>query len=290
MRAPKRVLVPFDDSELSQDALDFGITLARRLRADVTAFTALGDRPTDGAVPTAHEKEEMAQRVVDVALDDRRAKTSVGLDAVVRWGDPARAIEAFADEVDAGLVVMGTHGRKGLARTFVGSVAESVLRASARPVITLRENAAITEVPKHLLVATDFGDAAVRALTYAVELAALLGARVTVVTVFEVPLPILAAETSLVNAEVFDQVLVASGNALGRAVKSLEGRGVEIASLLREGDAHRVVRDLCGEIGADLVVLGTHGRQGISRAILGSVAESILRDAPVPVLTLRLAG
>jgi nucleotide-binding universal stress UspA family protein len=281
----RRILVPFDNSDPSLDALAYGRVLARGFKANLVAFLALGEEPATGEVGIAEHRQDDADRLLANALASEESEP-LTVERIVRWGDPAEQIENLATEIEADLVVMGTHGRKGLARTFLGSVTETVLRASSRPVVTLRGPAnEHLRLPKHLLVATDFGAHSTQALAYAVELACVLGAQITIANAFATPLPVLTGETSLLNPEVFDQLVISSGTALADAATSFRGHGVTINTELREGDAPRVVHDLAVELGVDLVVLGTHGRQGLARAVLGSVAEQILRDAPVPVLT-----
>jgi nucleotide-binding universal stress UspA family protein len=303
MPSPRRILVPFDHSALATDALDYATTLARRLGARVMVFQAL--HPDDSKVHADGVLEEEIMR--------RRARGPLEIVHEERWGDPAAEIVRIAAEIEADLVVMGTHGRTGLARMFMGSVAEAVLRTSTCPVLTLRHRP-LDQTPRHMLVATDFGEAARMALAFAVDLAADLGgtntmgagapqsppgfrssldgpsgASITVANVFATPLPLMAAQTSFVSAEVFDDEIISSSEALGRCVAKLRARGVPIGTILREGEAQRVIGELATEIGADLIVLGTHGREGLSRALHGSVAEQILRDAPVPVVTVRTA-
>jgi nucleotide-binding universal stress UspA family protein len=288
MRTPRRILVPFDNSELSLDALDYARVLARGFRGTVTVFLALGDEPATGEVGIAEHRRQDAERMLEDAIANVKDGPPIPIARVVRWGDAPREISKIAAEIDADVIVMGTHGRKGLARTFLGSVTETVLRTSTRPVLTLRGPAKEHLcLPKHLLVATDFGPHSARALHYAVDLAALLGASVTVATVLATPLPVLTGETSLINAEVLDQLVVDTTSALEAATASLRDRGVPIRTELREGEAPRAVNALAVELAVDLIVLGTRGRHGMAHAVLGSVAEQILRDAVVPVLTVR---
>jgi nucleotide-binding universal stress UspA family protein len=286
MRSLRRILVPFDCSEISVAALDQAIVLARATSAGVVVFHASG-----AVVPHAdtagQEQRDVGQMLAD-ALRRQRERAPVELSQVVRWVSPQEGIHRFAEEIDADLLVMGTHGRRGLSRAFAGSVAESVLRASTRPVLTLRGPTGKLTPPSHLLVAIDFGEASSRALAYAVDLARLLRARVTVAHVFSSPLPILTGEASFVTAEVIDQVLAQTQAALNEATAPHRGSGVPIATASREGDAARAIPLLAADLCADLVVLGTHGRQGLARAFLGSVAEQVLRTAEVPVLVRRL--
>jgi len=140
-------------------------------------------------------------------------------------------------------------------------------------------------VPKTILVPTDFSAPADRALDYALELREKLGARVIVMHVYEItPLDFL------------DGALVSTGDAAerlkGAAQASLDAniakhadRGVALTSLLTAGEPRESIHTVAQDVGADLIVIGTHGRRGLSRALLGSVAEHIVRTATLPVLT-----
>lgn len=140
---------------------------------------------------------------------------------------------------------------------------------------------------RRILVAYDFSETTAYALSYARNIAEKFGARITVVhvtdaDVFTYPDPLLAnvdgtAETERVATEELERVVEKSRDA-----------HVEIDGALRRGSAWKAITTLAGEIRADLIVMGTHGRRGIARAALGSVAETVVRVSTCPVLTVHL--
>jgi nucleotide-binding universal stress UspA family protein len=144
MADPKRILVPTDFTETSDRALVWALDLAARLGASVTVLHAY-EIPVigfpDGAIIAT---PEMASRIADAsraALDaaiDKRRSGTVPIDGVLREGVAWEAINAVADELDADFIVIGTHGRRGLSRALLGSVAENVVRTAHRPVVTIR--------------------------------------------------------------------------------------------------------------------------------------------------------
>ena len=139
--------------------------------------------------------------------------------------------------------------------------------------------------PKVILVPTDFSDPANRAVDYAIELAEKLGAGVTVMHAYEIR-PMNFLDRALVNTtDVTERFRRAAQDALDSAVARLNTRGVALMSLVRRGEAHDLIEATAEEISADLIVIGTHGRRGLSRFLLGSVAELIVRTATRPVLT-----
>ena len=138
----------------------------------------------------------------------------------------------------------------------------------------------------HILVAHDFEPDADAALDYALALAKRLGARVTILHAFDSP-PIGAPEVLVALPEWTAQITAACRASLDWIVERVSAKDVPVASELRQGPPWREVEAVARELHADLVVVGTHGRKGIPRALLGSVAEKIVRTAPCPVIVVR---
>ena len=143
--------------------------------------------------------------------------------------------------------------------------------------------------PKTILVPTDFSEPARTALDYAVDLAEKLGAKVHVVHAFELPLVGFPDGTMTITAEMATRITVAAQKALDDIVARFKGRPVDLQTSLVQGDPREAVLTFANDAGVDLIIMGTHGRRGIARALIGSVAESIVRTSSIPVLTLREA-
>jgi nucleotide-binding universal stress UspA family protein len=141
-------------------------------------------------------------------------------------------------------------------------------------------------LPKRILVATDFSDTADAAFDYAVELAKQLGAKVTALHAYELPVYGFPNGALVASVEMTTRIMTAAQEALDAACKARANRGVEISPIVRQGVTWEEVHRVAEEIDADLIVIGTHGRKGLSRALLGSVAEKIIRTATRPVLTI----
>jgi nucleotide-binding universal stress UspA family protein len=143
---------------------------------------------------------------------------------------------------------------------------------------------------KTILVATDFGEPGERALTYAVDLARWLGAKVVLLHAFELPVVGFPDGAMLASAEIASRITNAAQKALDEAVANVRRDGkIEITTLLEQGDPREVVLAMAKETEANLIVMGTHGRKGIARALIGSVTESVVRVSPIPVLTVHAA-
>lgn len=140
-------------------------------------------------------------------------------------------------------------------------------------------------LPKTILVPTDFGEASEAAVEYALELAKALGSEIVLMHAFEIPAVGFPDGALVATADMTNRVLEGAQVGLDRQVSQYEGRGVEMRTVIKQGDAWRSVIAAGEELGADLIIMGTHGRRGLPRALLGSVAEKVVRTAHCPVLT-----
>lgn len=143
------------------------------------------------------------------------------------------------------------------------------------------------ELPRTILVPTDFGDAADAALDAAIELARRLGATVRVVHAFEPPGSDLPEGMIAGLGDASDRVLDAAEKALANAAEARRGAGVVVETEIVRGRPWRAIVDAAAKDPSALVVMGTHGRAGAERPLLGSVAERVVRASPRPVLTIR---
>ncbi len=136
---------------------------------------------------------------------------------------------------------------------------------------------------KRILVPTDFGSPSVAALDYALGFASALKASITVFHAYEIPIIGVPDGTFVATPDMVDRIQTAAARVLDATVASHRGE-VEVASLLRQGRPWEAIHEAAKEIGADLIVLGTHGRHGLVRALLGSVTEKVMRTSLVPVV------
>jgi nucleotide-binding universal stress UspA family protein len=140
---------------------------------------------------------------------------------------------------------------------------------------------------RRVLVATDFTATSNAAVDWAIDLAAPLGASVTVIHAYEIPVIGFPDGALIATADMAARMSIAARAALDTTVEQRQGRGVAVEGVLREGVAWEEITTVADEIDADLVVIGTHGRRGIARALLGSVAENVIRTSNRPVTTIR---
>ncbi len=143
-----------------------------------------------------------------------------------------------------------------------------------------------TLVPRHILVPHDFSEMAQHALSYAIDLATKLDATLTIVHAYEVP-SYGYPEGVTLSPEIAGSIRSAAETTLGAVVSAARASGLEVRSALRQGPAWSEIEAAAREAKADLIVMGTHGRHGLARVLLGSVAEKVVRTSPCPVLTVR---
>src|SRR5262249_31526550 len=212
---------------------------------------------------------------------------------LVREGDPAHDIAVAADALSADLVVMGTHGRTGLERLLLGSVAERTLRRLRCPVLTMSrvENAVVRPGFRRILCPIDLTGASARTVEAAVALADRNAAELTVVHVLEsadggTPGPsayLSRAEREALRQGGVEQVRERLHAAVARCAP---GRS-RIDERVTAGEPSQEIVRLAEEIGADLVVMGACATSPIARLFFGSTSRDVVREAPCPVLVVR---
>jgi nucleotide-binding universal stress UspA family protein len=248
-----------------------------------------GSAPALDAGRLREALETEGQSVTD-RIADRAADRDVSVVKAVHDGIPVDEIEEYTADHDIDLVVMGTHGRRGANRLLIGSVAEEVVRSASCPVLTIRadEKVAPGEAVRRILVPVDFSDVSNRAIQHAKELAMTYGARLDLLHVVEeIALPA-AYGMEPVNL-VIPEVVENSERALADMAREEIGYEHIVVHALT-GYAVSTILDFADENDIDLMVIATHGRTGIDRVLMGSVAEKVVRRAPCPVFTVKSFG
>lgn len=294
-----QIVVGVDGSDPSKDAVTYAARLARDhggrllLCSAVNWIPIMADASSAGAITDAkaiidglhEEADELLERALAVAK-----RLGVEAERFDPEGNPADEILTLAREHHASLIVMGTHGRRGLVRMFVGSTTEAVLRGSTIPVLTLHS------VPAHnreaerclqgVLVGIDDSPPSDAALAAAYALPADDRRELFVYSVVEIEAPPSLAAAAAYERERHQE----ARETIQRAIDSARVRGIEVQGSVLEGDPAEVIIRAAQEKDVDLIVVGSHGRRGLRRFFLGSVAEHIVRSAAVPTLVIRTAS
>lgn len=297
-----RILCPTDFSEESDHAIDLAVVLAGAYRARIAAVhvAATAVVPLEIGTPSGVSLDDAEIDALVAKTTARFAtasRTGIDLDVFVDRGAPADRILHRAAALPADLVVMGTHGSGGFERLVLGSVTERVLRQARCPVLTVPPHAhATSRVPfRRILCAIDFSEQSVAALEYGVSLAAGADATMTLLHVLEWPwheppppnFAELPAPQGAALAEYRRYRERMAASELDALVPMAAGLSRRPVTRLRHGKPYVQILDVAAEEGADLIVIGVHGRNPIDLMLLGSTANQIVRRATCPVLTLR---
>lgn len=292
----RTIFAPIDFSTASIRALDWAESVAKAQGARLVLFHALappvGPMTAPEFVPVPPElyklAEEQSRSLLNEHVEQRRA-SGVAVEARMEPGPAAQTIVDTAEEEEADLLVVGTRGQTGLKRAFLGSVAAHVIREAPCPVLSVPPEAEAEPRPiRNVLVPTDFSSEADRAALEAVRLLSPTPdpMRVTLLHVWRVPL-LYTPLGAFPMDEFTRSAMVAAQERLEEAAAKLRADGIEVSIDAREGDPATEIDEAARRLPADVVAMGTHGRSGLSRAFLGSVAERTLPGAPCPVLTVK---
>lgn len=280
------VIHPTDFSEPSSRAFELACAVAREQGARLIVLYVLPPAVCHGE-EVARRQEDFAPELWEQLREIRDPADSIHVEHWLRSGDPVTEIVRAAEESGCNLIVAGTHGRSGVGRALIGSVAEKLLRAAPCPVITLRTRAAGPAIAsgkvKRILHPSDFSPDAEAAFRLACSLARDYGAVLRVLHVSRPPaiapiIGVVPPEPDRERRELTERLA---------AMALVPHVHVECELVVSDDPGPAIVRE-AGR--ADLVVMGTHGRTGIRRALFGSVAEYVVRNASCPVLTMKAPG
>jgi nucleotide-binding universal stress UspA family protein len=280
------ILLPFDGSEGAAEALHHAGEIAHWADATVRVLYVADTARDSVTVVEGRTVDALVQEGEDIV--DEAAKTletlGVAHETDVVQGNPAPTIVEYAEEFDHDLVVMPTHGREGLSRYLIGSVAEKVVRLSPVPVLSvrMRPDETLTFPYERILVPTDGSDAATYAAEHTLSLAAALDATVHVCSVVDDAALGLDVRSTRDGAE----SEAAATEAVEAVASAARERGVtETVTHVEHGTPVEGILDCIEANDIHAVGMGTTGRRGTDRILLGSVAEKTVRSAPVPVLS-----
>lgn len=297
----RNILHPNDFSQHSAEAFQLACALARDYDAGLTVLHVI-EVPllvytgvmsgTPPPLPSAEERQAVMNQLKRIKPPD----PTIYLEHQLEAGDPATAILQVAQERRSDLIVMGTHGRRGLGHLLLGSVAEQVLRGASCPVLTVRppdghktsaaaasSKAEAVKALRTILHPTDFSASSGYAFQLASALARDHGARIHVLHVGRSP--IVTSVEGIVPPEPEHYY-----EELAESLHAVQADPPNVAvdhQLLLVGEPDAEIIRVAEALNVDLIVMGTHGRTGLGRLLMGSVAEHVVRRAPCPVVTVK---
>jgi nucleotide-binding universal stress UspA family protein len=288
------ILVPLDGSDLAARAVPYASALAGSAGTKLVLMRAL---PLQGSGRLPDDRDEA---LADLTMDAAVLKAiGVSAETVVRRieyfhaSDIAESISTVAEEQRAELIVMSTHGRSGLGRWLYGSATDSVLRRTSTPVLLVpphAERALPTDRPMRLLVTLDGSELAEEAIVAAELLAGTTDAELHLLRVVEPPSYPLYGDGYAYIPYDADIELAEARRYLQVEVDRLQTAGKRVTARAVVGQPSSMVAQVARDAEVDIITMATHGRSGLARLVLGSVATATVQRADVPVLLVRPAA
>lgn len=297
-----KILVPLDGSELAEGVLPYVRSLALDLQLPVTLLQVIDPEVISAFADPAQKRyfESVAAGMKMQSADYLRRlipsfPTSVKVDASVEVGRPAETIVSKAAGNPGTLIAMGTHGRSGIKRWIVGSVADKVLHATANHVLLVRprsEPPMINEAApiKSIVIPLDGSGLAETVLPYAIELAQKMKTEIILLRAYALPATIYNITDEYVpNFEELNAQLRAEAKEyLDAKVQELKEKGIDkVSGILVAGYGAAEIIDFAKKTPDNVVAMCTHGRSGVGRWVLGSVTERVVKNSGDPVLVIR---
>ncbi len=285
----ERILLSTDGSPFSEGAVREAITLAKTCSSKLSVLSVLDYNPEfDSVAPQIVEKKEKDARV---HLDDVQARArKEGIDCVTIVQKGEDAYKNIVDEAvksKSTMIVMGRRGRTGLKRLMMGSVTARVIGHAPCNVLVVPRASQLSF--KSIVVATDGSAYSLAAASEAIGLAKRNGSELTVISV--VPAEIATPtdiDFTMNQRELIAEKEMHNAEKNAKAIKeAAQKEGVSVKAFVMSGKPPEAIIQIAGERKADLIVLGSHGRTGVERLLMGSVAERVIVLAECPVLVVK---
>lgn len=279
----RKILVAFDGSDASRNALLQSFRLACDEKCWITVTSVVpayeGDLDLTGVKDiraALHKPCEDALAEAQHLADRERAL----IKTVCEEGEVYERIVDLADAENCDLIIMGKTGSRRIGRVLVGSVTARVIGHTQRDILVVPADAKIGW--KKILVATDGSKYSASAAARAVDFAKAYGGSLVALSVVDVPAEFYA------DAPKAAEKLVADAKGYVEAVKKqAEAAGVGAETMVVEAEADQAVIAAAGDAKADMIIMGSHGRTGLRRLLMGSVTELVIGHAPCPVLVVK---
>ncbi len=285
----EKLLLPTDCSEFSEGAIREAVNLAKTCSSKLFVVSVIETNPEyESIAPQLIEKAEKETRQHLESVKNRAAKEGVDCEIIARQGeDPYKYIVDEAAKHQVSMIIMGRRGRKGLKRLMMGSVTAKVIGHSPCNVLVV-PRAARLEFRK-ILVATDGSKYSNAAASEAVAIAKRCGASLIAASVvpYETISPLGIVHSEMQWELVTEESRKAAENNIKNVKEIAEKEDVKIEELILEGRPYEAIINAAKENRVDLIVVGSHGRTGLDRLLMGSVTERIIGHAECAVLVVK---
>jgi nucleotide-binding universal stress UspA family protein len=292
----KTILAPLDFSPASIEALDYAVWLAQQFRAAIHLVHVYPPDEASSVPGAGHlllQSAEVIERMNEelTGIHRKRVEPFRPENCHVRGGRPYEEIVRLARQIDADLIALSTRGHSGLKHLLLGSTAERVIRYAQRPVLVVRKRKQKSKTSRGafairtILVPTDFSQCSLAGAEYAAFLAKNLYATVRLFHAIYPYTNYVFVDRAGVRLSGLAEAVEETARQEMDALKQMDFlRGLPVQTKILPGPAVDEICAAAGERDLDLVVISTHGRTGLKHALIGSVAEHVVRYAERPVL------
>jgi nucleotide-binding universal stress UspA family protein len=291
------ILCPVDFSDISQHAVEHAAAIAHWYEARLTLLHVFANLPAMDVPPLVLEDADRERLTVALRRMAARVPAGVALDFRVEQAEYVHnEILGQVAATHADLLVLGTHGRSGFQRVFLGSVTEKVIRSAPCPTLVVPRRASGVDpgAPvqfRRILCAVDFSDSSIAAVALAMTMAEEADAHLKLLHVVEIPPEL--GENAIAPDFNVDRIRAAAEADARRRLRELVPEQARtyctVETEVVEGRAYRQILRHATEGDADLLVMGVHGRGAIDLLVFGSTTHHVIRAATCPVLIVRAA-
>ncbi|MFH1021223.1 MAG: universal stress protein [Pseudomonadota bacterium] len=280
----RKILVAYDGSPSAQNALSLASQLAREDKSWIKVLAVVppyqGDLELIGVSDIKETITGPGQKLLAEAqqLADREG---IHVLTNLEQGEPYEQIVHVAEEENCDLIVMGRRGKGTVERELMGSVTARVIGHTGKDVLVIPKNSSLSW--ENILLATDGSSCCDNALARALEIAQERKAKLSAVSVVYTN-----DEFYALGQDVLNGLYQEADKVLDKVRKWAGDLGLQTELFVRDGEPHQAITALAAEINASLIVMGSHGRKGLSRLLMGSVTERVIGYADCPVLVCHL--
>jgi nucleotide-binding universal stress UspA family protein len=279
----RKILVGVDGSESSLHALRESFKLASNEKSWITVVSVVppfeGDLELVGVPDIRTALRQPFEKALGVAKEIANTERAL-IKAIGEEGEPYERIVDLADAENCDLIIMGRKGTRHLEKSLMGSVTARVIGHSQRDVLVVPNGSRVGW--EKILVATDGSRYSRIAAERAIDFAKSYGGELRVVSVVDVPSEFYAEAPNAV-----DEMISKAKEYVKDIRLQAEAEGIKAESFVGEGDAYQVITDLAKREAVNVIVMSSHGRTGLKRLLMGSVAEKVIGHTPCPVLVVR---
>lgn len=279
----RKMLVAIDGSASGMHALKEAFRLAADEKSWITVVCVIppyeGDLDSIGFGNIQHALRHTCEKALSDAFEAAKTERAL-IKTVCEEGVPYERIIDLAEAENCGLIVMGRRGLRRVERALVGSVTARVIGYGQKDVLVIPSNSTVGW--QNILIATDGSRYSKIAASRAMDFAKAYGGSLAVLSIVDVP-----AEFYGEAPEALDHMIREAKGYTEQTRKEAEVLGLQAEIFVREGESSQVISEIAREIKASTIVMGSHGRTGLRRLLMGSVTEKVIGSASCPVLVVK---